>query len=150
MIRAATGADREAIAQLCRMAHARSEESSTAIDAEKGTLALARFIALRSSCLVLVDDEEERGITGVLVGATDELWYSRERYAIALLVFALRPGAGRQMVRRFVKWALEVPGVCQVVLDTSFGHVAGRRAEKVYERMGLPRAGGSFIVRRSP
>lgn len=132
------------------MAHARSAESATPIDEVKANLALARFIAMPSRALVLVDDEEERGITGVLVGATEELWYSRERYAIALLVFALRPGAGRQMVRRFVSWALEEAGVRQVALDTSFGHVAGRRAEKVYERIGLPRAGGAFIVRRGP
>lgn len=132
------------------MAHARSAEFATPIDETKASLALARFIAMPSRALVLVDDEEERGITGVLVGATEELWYSRERYAIALLVFALRPGAGRQMVRRFVSWALEEAGVRQVALDTSFGHVAGRRAEKVYERIGLPRAGGAFIVRRGP
>lgn len=132
------------------MAHARSAEFATPIDEAKASLALARFIAMPSRALVLADDEEERGITGVLVGATEELWYSRERYAIALLVFALRPGAGRQMVRRFVSWALEEAGVRQVALDTSFGHVAGRRAEKVYERIGLPRAGGAFIVRRGP
>lgn len=147
MIREARGGDRDAIAALARQAHGLSGERGIKIQESKGQLALARFIALKTA-LVLVDEDAEGWIRGFLIGATDTHWYSDERYAISLLVFAERPGAGRAMVRRFVKWALEEVGASQVILDTSFGGEFGERAERVYERIGLRRVGATFIARR--
>lgn len=129
--------------------HAGSEDRAIPMDATVTRVALAELISSGHG-FVLVDDEGGK-VTGVLVGFVQPLWYSKKKFALALVAYAERPGAFVYMVKRFVRWAIEDKGCAQVVLDTSYGGERGGKSEAIYQRLpGFERMGSIFIVRGKP
>jgi hypothetical protein len=145
MIRRATMQDLDAMSELGRRVHSASADRDVPLVEVNAKLKVAGIMASKKG-FVLVDENAGQ-ITGMLIGFSDEMFFSRSEYAIALLTYAERPGAFVWMLKRFLKWALESRKVAQVVLDCSFGGELGKKAEKLYDRLGFERAGSTFIIR---
>ena len=93
---------------------------------------------------------EHRGkITGLLLGAAVPLWFSKSRSATDIVTYAETPGDGYRMIRRFVKWAWNLPNVIEVTMAQSSGIDVDRTAQ-LYERVGLARVGALYTAVREP
>ena len=145
MIRKALMTDLAAIFELGKRIHEKSDDRDIKLDEVVTKTRVAGLIGSTSGYVIV--DEVEGEITGVLIGMSDELFFSRHRYAIPLIAYAERRGAFVWMVKRFVKWALEARHVKQIILDTSFGGELGMKTESIYNRLGYPKVGSTFIVR---
>ena len=55
-------------------------------------------------------------------------------------------GWGAKMMRRFISWAKESPGVKEIMLGISSGIGDTDRTRKLYERMGAVKIGDNFIL----
>lgn len=145
MIRKAVMQDVPKLFELGKRIHALSADRDIPLNEVTTKTHIAGLIT-SSSGFVLIDEVGDE-ITGVVMGMSDELFFSRHRYAIPLIAYAERRGAFVWMVKRFVKWAIEIRQVKQVILDTSFGGDLGAKTEKIYARLGYERVGATFIAR---
>lgn len=145
MIRAARDGDVPAIFALGQKAHGLSLDRDIPIDPVRARTYLVGLIYSKDG-LVLVD-EVDGAITGVLIGLVDGIWYSRQKFGIAMLTYAERRGAFAWMVRRFRKWALEQKGAAEVIFDASFGGEMGKKTERILPRLGFEHVGGNYIAR---
>jgi hypothetical protein len=145
VIRKAHLGDVPALYVLGRRIHMKSDDRDVPMDEAvvRGTLA---ELITSSRGLVLVD-EVDGLVTGVVAGFVDQLWWSKKRYAITLIAYAERTGAIAWMVKRFIRWAFDQKCASQVVLDVSFGGQLGQKTQEIYERLGFEKVGASFIVR---
>lgn len=91
------------------------------------------------SCYAVVH-ETKGEIDGVLLGITQQLFYSTEKMATDLWVHATRAGAGAALIRAFRNWAKGRASVLVMGVSYKYGSEDGR----VYERLGLKRAGGMY------
>ena len=55
-------------------------------------------------------------------------------------------GWGAKLMRRFIGWAKENPGVKEIMLGISSGIGDSERTKKLYERMGAVKIGDNFIL----
>lgn len=145
MIRRAQMHDIPKLFELGKRIHAQSLDRDIPLNEMTTKTKIAGLIGSASG-FVLIDEVDDE-ITGVVMGMSDELFFSRHRYAIPFIAYAERRGAFVWMVKRFIKWAFECRQVKQVVLDTSFGGDLGLQTEKIYTRLGFERVGTTFIAR---
>lgn len=145
MIRKATLRDVRGIYDVGLRAHALSHDASTQVDEIRARTHIAGLIASTDG-LVLVD-EVDGCITGVLLGFVDTIWYSKRRFALSWLTYAERRGAFVWMVKRFKKWALVQKRVAEVVFDASFGGDLGKKTETILPKLGFELRGGTYIAR---
>lgn len=142
MIRAATLGDLPGIYVLGKRIHLKSDDRDVTLDEAKARTTVASCITHKNG-LALVD-EVDGMVTGVLVGFVEEMWWSKRRYAIPLLVYAERPGAAYWMLCRFIKWAFEQKCAVQVTLDCSFGGPLGAKIVAMLRRACVRR--GPYVI----
>ena len=109
---------------------------------------VATSIGSRSSIVFVVVDSNDKPV-GFLIGMVEQLFWSRKKFASDLCTY-VRPEArhvGGFMVRRFIRWAKKMPGVVEVTLGLSSGIGDTERIGMMYERMGLSRVGGLYVMR---
>jgi len=147
MIRKAVMEDMPKLFELGKRIHAKSADGDVKLD-EVATKTRVAGLMMSSNGFVLVD-EVDGEITGCIIGQCDEIFFSRQKYAIPFVSYAERRGAFVWMHKRFMRWALQQKMVKQVILDTSFGGPLGLKTEAIYARLGYERAGSTFIVRAS-
>ena len=148
MIRAAVPADSYAVWELMQEAHNLTPYRDVPLSEEKGKMIIARCIGAPTQFAWVV--EKDGRVEGVLLGAVDEMLWSRKKEAHDIL-FYVRPaarGAGHQLARAFIAWARTTPARL-IGMSVSFG-AAGERTETLLEHLGLQRIGGIFIAVNEP
>lgn len=145
MIRKASYSDIPALYELGKRIHELSADADIPLDESVVRLHLAGLMA-QNDGLVLVDEVGGK-ITGGLAGYVSQIWYSRKKYAVPLVVYAERRGAFVWLVKRFVKWAFTQRRATEIIFDCSFGGELGKQAEAVLPKLGFTVAGATFIKR---
>ena len=92
--------------------------------------------------------EVDGKIEGALIGVTHQLWYSRRKQASDLFFYVTEngKGVGANLMRRFISWAKNNPGVKEIMLGTTSGIGDMERTKKLYQRMGAVRIGDTFVL----
>lgn len=109
---------------------------------------VASSIGNRSAVVFVVVGASDEPV-GFLVGMVQQLFWSKKKFASDLCTY-VRPEArhvGGFMVRRFIRWAKKMPGVVEITLGLSSGIGDTERIGMMYERMGLSRVGGLYVMR---
>ena len=146
MIRKAEFKDISEIMRVAKEAHERSLSSFVPIDPKILRNNLQVCILSAEHFVVVV--ELKGKIEGVLIGVTHQLWYSKKKQAADLLFYVTEEGIGwgAKLMRRFISWAKENPGVKEIMLGTTSGIGDTERIKKLYERMGAVRIGDTFVI----
>lgn len=145
MIRKASYEDIPRIYELGRRIHAASGDSAIPLDEVRARTHIAGLLASGEG-FVLVDEVDGK-ITGLLAGFCQQMWFSKKRYALPLVVYAERRGAFVWMVKRFLRWALDQKRVAEIVFDASFGGVLGEKANALLPKLGFEVSGTTFVFR---
>ena len=132
--------------RVAKEAHERSLSSFVPIDPKILRNNLQVCILSAEHFVVVV--ELKGKIEGVLIGVTHQLWYSKKKQAADLLFNVTEEctGWGAKLMRRFISWAKENPGVKEIMLGTTSGIGDTERIKKLYERMGAVRIGDTFVI----
>ena len=148
MIRKATDKDISNIVSLCKIAHEESIITTAKLDI-KTLRTNVQVCVLSAEHLVLVVEVDNK-IEGMLIGVTHQLWYSRKKQATDLFFYVgenIRGnGWGTKLMRRFITWAKENPGVKEIMLGVSSGIGDVDRTKTLYERMGAVRIGENYVI----
>jgi len=146
VIRKAEFKDISEIMGVAKEAHQRSLSSFVPIDPKILRNNLQVCILSAEHFVVVV--ELNGKIEGVLIGVTHQLWYSKKKQAADLLFYVTEEGTGwgAKLMRRFISWAKENPGVKEIMLGTTSGIGDTERIKKLYERMGAVRIGDTFVI----
>jgi hypothetical protein len=148
MIRKARPGDLPQVLALCERLRARIETYPNApLDRNSIVHVFGRCISA-ATCLALVVVDNNERVTGLLLGVTQELWWSRAKEATDLILHAEQPGTGIALARRFVRWAWTVPRVAVVTLAQSSGLDDGRWGEAL-QAIGFRQIGGLYQLARS-
>ena len=147
MIRKATTADLPALLALGKRLIAETPYADVKIDILIAGQTLGQCI--NSAFGIALVAEHNGKITGLLLGAAVPLWFSKSRSATDIVTYAETPGDGYRMIRRFVKWAWNLPNVIEVTMAQSSGIDVDRTAQ-LYERVGLARVGALYTAVREP
>lgn len=141
LIRPLAYGDIEKVMEIGRKAHAESDVwNGIKIDERVLRGALGRSINDKN-CWAYV--HVTRGeIDGVMIGVVHQVWFSLEKMATDMWLHSTRAGAGAALLRGFVKWAK--PRAKLVLMGVS--HQYGKDEAKLYERVGLKRAGGIYAT----
>lgn len=142
MIKEAAFRDCQRITDFCRRMH---EETKPAAKFSASRTRKALQAATCNPTLHKVWFAEVEGkVEGVLIGVTNQVWYSgqKEAYDLMFMVSEEGRGYGGMLARRFVRWARQQPGVVQVILSEALG--ASERTERMYERLGFNYVGKVF------
>ena len=103
---------------------------------------------LSAEHLVLVVEVDDK-IEGLIIGVTHQLWYSRKKQATDLFFYTSQrirgDGWGTKLMRRFIGWAKDNPGVKEIMLGVSSG-IETDRTKTMYERMGAIRIGENYVI----
>ena len=146
MIRKAEFKDVSGIMEVAKDAHEKSLSNSVAIDPKtlRNNLQVCILSAEHFVLVVELDGE----IEGLFIGVTHQLWYSKKKQATDLFFYVTEKGTGwgAKMMRRFISWAKENPGVEEIMLGISSGIGDTDRTRKLYERMGAVKIGDNFIL----
>ena len=132
--------------EVAKDAHEKSLSNSVAIDPKTLRNNLQVCILSAEHFVLVVELEGE--IEGVFIGVTHQLWYSKKKQATDLFFYVTEKGTGwgAKMMRRFISWAKENPGVEEIMLGISSGIGDTDRTRKLYERMGAVKIGDNFIL----
>ena len=132
--------------EVAKDAHEKSLSNSVAIDPKTLRNNLQVCILSAEHFVLVVELEGE--IEGLFIGVTHQLWYSKKKQATDLFFYVTEKGTGwgAKMMRRFISWAKENPGVEEIMLGISSGIGDADRTRKLYERMGAVKIGDNFIL----
>jgi|TARA_Y100000310_G_scaffold66686_2_gene62029 GNAT superfamily N-acetyltransferase len=148
MIRNAEHKDLSKIVGLCKEGHEESVITTAPIDV-KILRKNVQVCILSAEHLVLVVDLEDE-IRGIIIGVTHQLWYSRKKQATDLFFYVSRSvrkdGWGTKLMRRFISWSKENPGVKEIMLGISSGLDDVDRTKTLYEHMGAIRIGENYVI----
>lgn len=99
--------------------------------------------------IVLVAENEEGELVGVLIAQCMRIWYSDDYYATDL-GFVVKPEHSGVyawlMAKRFIRWAKAQPRVVDITMQISSGLDEGNRIGQMYEALGLKRMGGCYTM----
>ena len=147
MIRKAVNQDVSKIVDLCKEAHEESKITTAPLD-PKTLRTNVQICVLSAEHLVMVVEVDDK-IEGMIIGVTHQLWYSRKKQATDLFFYtSIRirgDGLGAKLMRRFIGWAKENPGVKEIMLGVSSG-IETDRTKTMYERMGAIRIGENYVI----
>jgi len=148
MIRKAQNKDLSKIVTLSKEGHAESVITTAPLDVKTLRTNLQICILSAEHLVLVVDIEDE--IKGIMIGVTHQLWYSRKKQATDLFFYvspsARGGGWGTKLMRRFISWAKENPGVKEIMLGISSGLDDVDRTKTLYERMGAIRIGENYVI----
>ncbi len=87
-------------------------------------------------------------LTGMLAGAVQSLWFTRDQYASDLIFVSRRPGDGAELVKQFTAWAFGFPRVRECTLAVSSG-IHAEATGALYEGLGYRYLGPMYILTRA-
>lgn len=141
MIRQAEPSDIDVIAAICIEAHQKSAYAHIPIVEICGRQLIAHCILKGFSWMT------ECG-NGVLLGYTQPLWFDHDKTGATDLVFYVRESAkgdGVKLAKKYLEWGKA--NADAVMLGITFGGDAMERTEQFYERLGLVKIGGQFLLK---
>lgn len=146
MIRKSENRDVSGIIELVKEAHGRSISQFVKLDPK--TLRTNVQVCVLSAEHFVSVVELDGKIEGVIIGVTHQLWYSKRKQATDLFFYVTEKGTGwgAKLMRRFISWAKENPGVKEIMLGITSGIGDTDRTKKLYERMGAVRIGDTFVL----
>ena len=146
MIRKAENKDVSGIMELVKEAHSHSISRFVKLDHK--TLRTNVQVCILSSEHFVVVAELDGKIEGAMIGVTHQLWYSKKKQAADLFFYVTEKGigVGANLMRRFISWAKDNPGVKEIILGVTSGIGDSERTKKLYERMGAMRIGDTFVL----
>lgn len=147
MIRRATVLDIEGMLALGKRAVSTMPEGTYPPIDDLSCKRAAAMMVQSKQYIALVDDHDGL-IRGMMVGTTDRLLYSLQRYATDVVFISGRPGAGIAMLRQFVAWA-KAQKVYEITCAVSSGEDDPRMAN-LYRRLGFTKIGGLFQTKGTP
>ena len=111
MIRKAENKDISGIMELVKEAHSNSISRFVKLDSK--TLRTNVQVCVLSAEHFVVVAELDGKIEGAMIGVTHQLWYSRKKQATDLFFYVTEEGigVGANLMRRFISWAKDNPGV---------------------------------------
>ena len=132
--------------ELVKEAHSKSISRFVKLDPK--TLRTNVQICVLSAEHFVIVVELNGKIEGVMIGVTHQLWYSKKKQATDLFFYVTYEGTGwgAKLMRRFISWSKENPGVKEVMLGITSGIGDAERTKKLYERMGAVRIGDTFVL----
>ena len=147
MIRKAVNQDVSKIVDLCKEAHEESKITTAPLD-PKTLRTNVQICVLSAEHLVMVVEVDDK-IECMIIGVTHQLWYSRKKQATDLFFYTSQrirgEGWGAKLMRRFIGWAKDNPGVKEIMLGVSSG-IETDRTKTMYERMGAIRIGENYVI----
>ncbi len=146
MIRKAENKDISGIMELVKEAHSSSISRFVKLDPK--TVRTNVQVCILSAEHFVVVAELDGKIEGAMIGVTHQLWYSKKKQATDLFFYVTEEGigVGANLMRRFISWAKDNPGVKEIMLGTTSGIGDVERTKKLYERMGAMRIGDTFVL----
>tara|TARA_R100000656_G_C3925301_1_gene123695 strand:- start:230 stop:679 length:450 start_codon:yes stop_codon:yes gene_type:complete len=146
LIRKAENKDISGIMDLVKEAHSRSVSQFVKLDPQ--TIRKNVQICILSAEHFVLVVELDGKIEGTLIGVTHQLWYSRRKQATDLFFYVTDTGTGwgAKLMRRFISWAKDNPGVKEIMVGITSGIGDADRTKRLYERMGAVRIGDTFVV----
>jgi len=134
--------DMGAICELASEMHEQSIYSDIKPDETKFRLFVAGIMGSKGGIVLLIVDKDDKP-QGFLLGVLEELFFSRQRMATDLAIYAR--GSYRHLVPRliktFVTWAESKPRVVRVTLGISSGIGDPERTSKMYGTLGFEQIG---------
>lgn len=143
MIRKASPSDINKIYPLCIRAIAASPIYSQ-IKPDELTIRKRISQAVSGPQVFCMVSEHEGEIVGILAGAIDTLFFSREKVASDLMYFVEKGGDGHGLLREFREWAMN-KGVAMAGVTVSFGGNDIERTGRLIEKTGFQKAGGVYL-----
>lgn len=145
MIRRAKKEDVDSICELLLFARSQSAHYSKVGYSELRTQSYLYNMIGENPNMVILVDEEDGGVDGVLVGEIQPDWLTDGHRAFTHLIYA-KPGAnGLGLIRTFVNYAKSWKKVKKVMIATSYDDGRGDRVEKLFERMGFEAVGKQYL-----
>ena len=114
-------------------------------DQDQATRTLRQCISSATKYARVVEHEGQ--IRAVLLGATQQFWWGKRRFASDFALFSQLPGAGQALVQDFCDWAWKQPGVIEVLIGQSSADSIDA-TQTLFQDMGFERAGGLFRLTR--
>lgn len=105
---------------------------------------LQRVINQKEHCALILTDGEH--VRGIMVGLTNQLWYSRKRQ-IADLIYYVDPdarGYGAKLLSAFLGWARNMPNVAEILVGITSGASNMDRLDGLFRAVGLKQVGGIY------
>ena len=147
-VRLADIPDIDAIVELGRELLSKSVYQGIKPDEQKFKVTVAGLIGhKRGVVYVIVDDDNKP--QGFFLGMVEELFFSSKQYATDLAVY-VRDGyrnLAPRMYNKFIAWAKNKPKVVEITLGVSSGIGDTERVGDLYEKLGLSRVGGLYLMR---
>ena len=111
-------------------------------DREKITRIVQGAISSASSYVLISENSD--GIQGCLVATGSEgAWFQRQQINLALLKTTI-PGDGSAMLRQFMEWYRKRRAVKVLIV----GFCVSERLGKLFNRVGIPRHGNTYMALR--
>lgn len=145
-VRRATPAD---LAQMVMLGYRLCDKTPYAhIERDRPSIVRTFTMAMSSQFGCAFVAEREGKLTGILVGAAQQLWWSRVRYATDLCFYSERAGDGYALLKKFIAWAWNTPSVIEITMGQSSG-IDTKRSAALYRRAGLTLVGGLYTAVRA-
>jgi len=143
MIRQAKREDLSKLITLARSFHKRSTYRDYELDEMEMYRSLSGVLSQKLGFLHVADHYGV--LTGMLAGAVQSLWFSRDQYASDLIFVSRREGDGDLLIKAFVDWAFTFPRVRECTLAVSSG-IHPKETGELYERHGFEYLGPMFMM----
>lgn len=91
---------------------------------------------------------EDNTLQGIMVGLTNQLWYSRKRQIVDLIYYVEKEsrGHGARLMTSFLAWARSVPNVMEISLGITSGIDTVARVEGLLKASGLKKVGALYSL----
>lgn len=147
VIRSALMDDIEAICELGKRGHDKSEFAALAYDEGSVKLLIANCIVRKTLCAYIAESDGK--IVGVILGQEDKHPFVKMQFATDIALYSESPGAGRKLLERFKVWALEERKVDRLMMAVSSGEKSIKSTAAMYTRLGFKHIGCFFTMDRS-
>jgi len=142
MMRLATVEDLSELYVMLHVMHSETIDSTSPIDSEKLTAAIAT--ALHRGVVVVY--EVDGAIAGSIGGMETSDWWSSDVYLADMFFFVYKEHRQSKIATRLIKGFLKIARDAQI--KVKLGHVYtsdGDRKDKFYERLGLSKVGSLYM-----
>jgi hypothetical protein len=93
--------------------------------------------------------ENDGVLTGILIGVIQDYWWADPqtgpRVASDLLFYSKKVGDGKELMRKFIKWAMSKPRVQRIEVGISFGKASALKMD-FYTNLGFSYSGPMFCM----
>ena len=147
MIRQGLFKDIKGMMPLMKEAHDKSLWSDVPVDDKILRHTLQVVVNSREHCCFVTEIDGK--IEGVMIGLTNQMYFSKKKEAVDLFVYTSDKamGTGHLLMRRYISWAKKQAGVVKICMGTNSG-IDQDKSKRLYELMGAKHIGDLFMIER--